>query len=356
MPQSILAPNPPASANAAVSGDLATITATWSATSNTTSYTLEQRYNGGSTWTTVYTGTATTKAISNPADGSYVFRVKACNVNGCSNPTTSNTVTIAHIPPAPASINVPQSSTGSVGVSWSAAAYATIYRLEHTSTGSWSEVYAGAATSTTINETASGVWYYRVRACNANGCSGYTASVGVSVLLKPATPPTLNGGGTSTSGSYGLTWSASAGATSYNLIENVNGTGWTSIQNNASQSWSTSGKADATYYYVVQACNASGCSGNSNQVAVTVTNIPPVPPQPRTTVTLSGSQRVVKVTWLAQPYATRYELMENTTIVWNGPELLFSSIQPQGVPVVYKVRACNAVGCSAWSSQKSVIP
>jgi hypothetical protein len=304
----------------------------------------------------VYTGTATTKAISNPADGSYVFRVKACNVNGCSNPTTSNTVTIAHIPPAPASVNVPQTSTGSVGVGWSTAVYASLYRLEHTSNGTWSEVYVGGATSTTINETASGGWYYRVRACNANGCSGYTTSGAVSVLLKPATPPTLSGGGTSTNGSYGLTWSASPGATSYNLLENVNGAGWTPIQNNASQSWSTTGKADATYYYLVQGCNASGCSGNSNQVAVTVSNIPPVPPQPKTTVTLSGSQRVVKVTWIAQPYATRYELMENTTIVWNGPELLFSSIQPQGVPVVYKVRACNAAGCSAWSSPKSVIP
>ncbi len=356
MPPSALAPNPPSSVSASASANLTTITVTWPAVTNTASYAVEQQYNGSATWSSVYTGAATSTAVSNPADGSYVYRVKACNANGCSNPTVSNTSTIAHIPPAPVGINVPGSSTGSVGVTWSASAYATTYWLEHNVSGTWAAVYAGNGTSATINEDSSGNWYYRVRACNANGCSGYTTSGPVSLLLKPSAPPTLNGGGTSNNGAYGITWSASSGATFYNLFENKNGAGWVLAQNAAAQSWSTSGKADATYYYIVQACNASGCSNNSNQIAVTVANIPAVPPQPQATVTLSASQRVVKVTWVAQTYATSYELMENTIVVWSGPELLYSSRQPQGVPVTYKVRACNAVGCSAWSMTRSVTP
>lgn len=356
MPASILAPNPPASASAVASGDLATITVTWSSTPNTTSYTLEQQFNGSATWTAVYTGTATTRAIGNPPDGTYVFRVKACNANGCSNPTSSNAATIAHVPPAPSGVSVPGSSTGSVGVSWPASAYATVYRLEHANGGAWDEVYAGPATSATINEGASGYWYYRVRACNANGCSGYTTSGAVYVLLPPTVPPSLNGGGTSNNGAYGLNWSATPGATTYNLLENVNGAGWTAIQNSSAQSWSTSGRGNGTYYYLVQGCNASGCTGWSNQVAVTVSNIPPVPGQPRTSVRLSGSQRVVKVEWDALPYATSYDLMENSSIVWTGPQLVYSSIQPQGVSVTYRLRACSPAGCSAWGAPKSVIP
>lgn len=242
-------------------------------------------------------------------------------------------------------------------VSWPVTAYATVYRLEHTSNGTWTEVYAGAATAATINEGASGAWYYRVRACNANGCSGYTTSGAVSVLLPPTTPPTLNGGGTSNNGAYGLNWSASPGANVYNLLENVNGAGWTAVQYAASQSWSTAGKADGTYYYLVQGCNGSGCTNWSNQIAVTVANIPPRPPQPTTTVhVINTVKRTVQVTWIAQPYATRYELTENDVSVYGGTATLYSNLQAQGVALIYKVRACNSVGCSAWSDPKGVVP
>jgi YD repeat-containing protein len=357
MPASIRAPNPPAATSASLSGDLTTITVNWSATTNTTSYKLEQQYNGSATWTAAFSGTATSKAISNPADGTYVFRASACNANGCSNPTVSNVVTVAHIPPAPSGITVPSTSTGAVPVSWPAAPYATIYRLEHTYTGGWTEVYAGAATSTTVSEGVSAGWYYRVRACNANGCSGYTTSAPVSVLLPPTTPPTLNGGGTSTNGAYGLNWSASPGATSYNLIENVNGAGWTSVQNNGAQSWSTAGRGNGTYYYMVQGCNASACTNWSNQVAVTVSNIPPTPPRPTATVhVIDTKKRTVRVDWAAQPYATRYELTENNILVASGTDVFYSNLQTAGSRLTYVVRACNASGCSAWSASVTANP
>lgn len=357
MPASVRAPVPPASTSTALSGDLATITVTWSATANTTSYKLEQQYNGGATWTVVYTGTARTATVSNPADGTYAFRARGCNAIGCGDPTVSNTVTVAHIPPAPSGITVPATSTGAVPVSWPAAPYATLYRLEHTYTGAWTEVYVGGATSATVNEGVSAGWYYRVRACNANGCSGYTTSAPVSVLLPPTTPPTLNGGGTSTNGAYGLNWSASPGATVYNLLENINGAGWTAVQYSASQSWSTAGRGNGTYYYLVQGCNASACTNWSNQVAVTVSNIPPTPPRPTATVhVVNRDKRTVRVVWAAQPYATRYEVLENNISVYGGAELFYSNLQDAGARLTYVVRACNASGCSGWSESETANP
>jgi hypothetical protein len=140
-------------------------------------------------------------------------------------------------------------------------------------------------------------------------------------------------------------------------LENVNGAGWTAVQYAASQSWSTAGRANGTYYYLVQGCNGSGCTGWSNQVAVTVSNLPPTPPRPTATVhVVNVNKRTVRVEWSAQPYATRYELMENNVLIYGGAELFYSNLQDAGARLTYILRACNAVGCSGWSASVTANP
>jgi YD repeat-containing protein len=356
VPPSTLAPTAPASVTASVSADLSSITVTWSATSHATSYTVERSVNSG-TWTTLYAGSATSTTVSGPADGSYQFRAAACNTNGCSTPTGSGAVTIAHVPPAPASISAPGSSTGAVPLSWPAVPYATSYQVEHSQDGNWVQVYAGGATSVAINEPATGNWYYRVRACNGNGCSGYATSGVVIVTVPPAAAPSIAGGGTSNSGAYTISWTGVGGATSYNLLESANGGGWTAVQNNGAGSWSTSGRGDGTYVYQVQACNGGGCGPFSGQAVVTVSNVPPTPPAVTFTTTYHGiGKPTVLVKWVAQPYATRYDLLENNQNTYSGPNLSASALQTSGVTLTYMVRACNAVGCSAFSPSRSVTP
>lgn len=356
MPPSTLAPVAPASTSASAAADLSSIAVAWSATSHATSYTVQQSFNSGA-WTTLYTGAATSTTVSGPADGSYQFRAAACNTNGCSTPTGSAAVTIAHIPPAPASISAPGSSTGAVPLSWPAVPYATSYQVEHSQDGNWVQVYVGGATSATINEPATGNWYYRVRACNGNGCSGYATSGVVIVTVPPAGAPSIAGGGTSNSGAYTISWTGVGGATSYNLLESANGGGWTAVQNNGAGSWSTSGRGDGTYVYQVQACNGGGCGPFSGQAVVTVSNIPPTPPGVTFTTTYHGTNKpTVLVKWVAQPYATRYDLLENNQNTYSGPNLSASALQTPGVTLIYMVRACNAVGCSAYSPSRSVTP
>jgi YD repeat-containing protein len=356
VPPSTLAPSSPTSVTASAAGDLSSIAVSWSVTSHATSYTVEQSVNSG-VWTTFYTGTATSKTVSGPADAKYQYRASACNANGCSAPTASSVVTIAHIPPTPASISAPATSTGAVPLSWPAVPYATSYQIDHSRDGNWVQVYAGGATNPTINETVTGNWYYRVRACNANGCSGYATSGVVIVTVPPSAAPSIAGGGTSNSGAYTISWTGVAGATSYNLIESANGGGWTGVQNNGSTSWSTSGRGDGTYVYQVQACNGGGCGPYSGQAVVTVSNIPPTPPGTTFTTTYHGPTKpTVLVKWVAQAYATRYELLQNNQLVYNGPNLSYSSLQTPAVTLTYMVRACNAVGCSAYSSARSVTP
>lgn len=355
IPPSVLAPSSPSSATATTAGDLSSIAVSWTTTTNTTSYKAEYSINNGG-WSLLYNGTAPNTSWGAPGDGVYQFRASACNANGCSSPTTTNAVTIAHIPPAPGSISVPGNSTGAVAVSWPATTYATSYQVDHSTNGNWANVWSGTSTSTTVNEGTSGNWSYRVRACNANGCGGYATSGAVNVILPPGTP-TISGGGNNNTGAYTISWTAMSGAVSYNLIESANGGGIQQVQFNSSTSWSTSGKGNGNYSYQVQACSTLSCSPFSNATTVTVSLVPSAPAAPTFTTTYHGPTKpVVLVKWTAQSSATRYELMENNTLVYNGSALSYSSLQQPGVTLTYKVRACNAVGCSAYSPSNSVSP
>jgi len=54
----------------------------WGAVSTATSYTLQEQVNGGS-WTTIQSGSATSRAISGKSSGTYGYHVQACNSSGC---------------------------------------------------------------------------------------------------------------------------------------------------------------------------------------------------------------------------------------------------------------------------------
>jgi hypothetical protein len=116
--------------------------------------------------------------------------------------------------------------TGAYTISWSGVTGADSYRLEERlGAGSWSEIHNAAATSKPVSGKTPGSWEYRVRACNAAGCSGYSGTKTVTVSA-PATPATPSGPGFDYDGSYTISWSSVTGAASQALQERVdNGSG-----------------------------------------------------------------------------------------------------------------------------------
>ncbi|WP_266157345.1 hypothetical protein [Dyella silvatica] len=347
-------PVAPTSTSATVASDLSSISVSWTASTGATSYIVQQQVNGGA-WTALVNGNTTSTTISNPADGSYVFQAQACNANGCSVWTASSAVKVAHIPPTPASISVPATSNGPIAISWAASATATRYDLYQSfNGGTWAQVYSGPATSTTITATASGNYNYFVSANNANGWSGQLASSStVVVTIPPASAPSLTVPASSNTGSYSVSWGSVSGAASYTLQEQVNGGGWSTVQASNANSWSTSGRGNGTYGYQVQACNAGGCGPWSAASAVSVLLTPPVPTGFQT---LSSNPRKGSVTvgWNAVGGATSYTVQ--VTAPSGGVTLntvtatSYSTIwlQTSGV-ATFRVNACNANGCSAWS-------
>jgi YD repeat-containing protein len=337
-------------------------TVSWSAVSTATSYTLQQQISSGS-WTTVQSSSATSWPASGEGDDTYGYRVQGCNAGGCGPWSGTGTTTVT-LPPssAPSLSGGGSSSTGSYTVSWGSVATATSYNLqENVNSGGWSTVQSSSATSWSASGLGDGTYQYQVQACNVGGCGPWSSAVTMTVLLPPSTAPSLSGGGTSNTGSYSVSWSSVATATSYTLQENANGAGWATVQSSSATSWSASGRGNGTYEYQAQACNASGCSGWSSAITETVALIPVMPTSPFT-ITQTGSvgKMTVHLSWSAIANASSYtlQMMEGTSGAWTTQAgvsgTTWSDLILYSGEVEFRLEACNSVGCSAWSTPQTV--
>jgi hypothetical protein len=165
-------------------------------------------------------------------------------------------------------------------VSWNAAARANNYVLQEDTDpdfASPTSVYQGPNTSWNATAKTAGTYYYRVRAHNPIGHSQWSATRSVTVL-PPGTPTLYAIDNADGDGSYTVSWSAAARASSYVLQEDTD-SGFaspTKVYEGSNTSWGATGKAARTYYYRVRAWGPTGPSEWSNTRSVTVLP-PPMP-------------------------------------------------------------------------------
>ncbi|HLJ56319.1 MAG TPA: malectin domain-containing carbohydrate-binding protein [Chthonomonadaceae bacterium] len=178
-------------------------------------------------------------------------------------------------------------------------------------------------------------------------------------------PPAAPSGLTGTPGtlSASLGWQASTGATSYSVKRSgVSGGPYTTLATGVTTTSYTDGSltAGTTYYYVVTASNASGESGNSNEVAVT----PQAQslPAPTNLAAIAGNKQA-GLTWTASSGATGYSVLRGTTS--GGPYTAVGQTAAtsytdtglaNGTTYYYVVRATNGSSQSGSSNQASVVP
>ena len=329
-------------------------TVSWGGVATATSYTLQESVNGGG-WSTVQSNGNGSWSTSGRGNGSYGYRVQACNVGGCGPWSGTGTTTVL-LPPASApALTVPGSSaTGSYTVSWGGVATATSYTLQISiDSGGWSTVQASGATSWNASGQATGTYAYRVQACNASGCGPWSGTGTINVLLPPGSAPSLSVPGSSTNGSYTVSWGAVATASSYTLQESVNGGGWSTVQSSSATSWGTSGRGDGSYAYRVQACNASGCGPWSGTGTVAVTLIPATPTLTVKQTPIASLHISASLTWTAEPNATTYVVQEENgatiTQMYSGSSTTWSGVYAYGPLRSFRVEACNSSGCSPWT-------
>jgi prepilin-type N-terminal cleavage/methylation domain-containing protein len=171
----------------------------------------------------------------------------------------ADTVDLGTFGPNGGGLEVPAAPTGftavasgvSANLSWDAQADVT-FDVDRDGTVIASDLTATTFTNGSLTEATS--YGYRVRACNAAGCSDWTAAQ--TVATRPSTPTNFRYTGASTS-ALAMAWDAAPTATSYQVqsqtpAATVTVAGTTHTESGLPQA--------TTFNWRVAACNAAGCS------------------------------------------------------------------------------------------------
>ncbi|MGS2648447.1 carbohydrate binding domain-containing protein [Streptosporangium sp. LJ11] len=160
----------------------------------------------------------------------------------------------------------------------------------------------------------------------------------------PAAPTGLTGTGNATTAS--LSWTASSGATGYNVYRDGTRVG-TATGTTFSETPGT-----GTHSYQVSATNASGESARSGAVSVTVGNDQPPPPSVPSGLAATVSGTSVSLRWNASSGATSYNVYRNGTRVGTPTATSYTDTPGAGTHG-YQVSASNSAGESARSGAVS---
>jgi hypothetical protein len=359
------------------------VTLSWSASSGATSYSFGVRdmITNQLVVDTTTSGTSYSAGLS--AGKPYRWNVAACNSAGCSSFTTPlyfqtpGSVPSTPNSPSPGSTSSPgpTMSSSNVTLSWSASSGATFYDLgvRDMSTNQLVVDTTTSSTSYSANLSAGKPYRWNVAACNSAGCSSFATSLYFqtpgSVPTTPNNPSpgsTSSPGPTMSSSSVTLSWSASSGATYYDLGIRDMSTNQLVVDTTTSSTSYTAGlSAGKPYRWNVAACNSAGCSSFTTSLyfqtpgGVTVPSVPSnTNPGSTSSPGSTTSSSTVTLSWSASSGATYYDLgvrdmitnqlVVDTTTTGTSYTVSLSA----GRQYRWNVAACNSAGCSAFTTPK----
>ena len=332
----------------------------WSPVFNASGYVLQRAANASFTdASTLYSGASTSYNQTDLGIGTYYFRVKATNSCGVSDWQAGAAITVSAAPSMPPGISYPTSDCdGNFQVSWTAVSGADSYTLQRSTNASFTDaddVYAGSSTSYNQSGLGDGAYYYRVRASNSCGESGWRSGSAVTVSSTPSAPSAISYPSENSGGDFTVNWSSVSGAADYTLQRSTDAsfTDAGDVYSGSSTSYNQSGLGDGTYYYRVRASNSCGESGWRSGSAVTVSSIPSAPAAINYPTEDCGGD--FTVSWSSVSEAADYTLQRSTNASFADPAEVYSgsstSYNQSGLgdgTYYYRVRANNASGVSDW--------
>lgn len=343
------------------------VSLTWSASSGATSYNVKRSTTNGGPYTTVASPTGASYTNTGLTNGTtYYYVVTAVNSSG----ESGNSVQVSAVPNSGGTAASPPTGltatpgNAQVSLSWTASSGATSYNVKRSTTngGPYSTVASPTGTSYTNTGLTNGTtYYYIVTAVNSAGESGNSSQVSATPTNgAPAVPSGVSASPGNTQ--ITLTWSASAGATSYNVKRaTVNGGPYSTVASPTGTSYTNTGLTNGTtYYYVVSAVSGANESANSSQVSATpTTGAPPVP----TGLSAMPGNAQVSLSWTASSGATSYNIKRSTisggpfSTVGSSSGTTFNNTSlANGTTYYYVVTAVNSSAESGNSSQVSATP
>lgn len=301
------------------------------------------------------------------------YRVAAYNSAGLSGYSGVVTVTTPEVPRAPSALVAAGVPIGQIKLEWvDNASIESGFRIERSTNGAYYYEIAsvGANTQSHMDRTISPstTYWYRVAADSSAGRSDYS---NVAAITTPelAQAPSALAATVVSSGQVDLAWVDNASnETGFRIERSTNGANFTAVASIGPESTAHVDRtvaSDTTYHYRVAAYNVSGMSGYSNQVTV---RTPVAPPQlPSEFSVTNNRKKTARIHFTPSPGApaANYELMRETfqKKQWRYPTVVFSmQVQAQYAYVDssgkgtfrYSIRACNAAGCTAYSSPVTV--
>jgi fibronectin type 3 domain-containing protein len=275
-----------------------------------------------------------------------------------------NTVSV---PAAPTNLAA-TAGNAQVSLTWTAPSGASSYNVyRSTSTGTETLLASGVgSTSYTDTGLTNGTTYfYKVAAVNGAGTGPLSGEASATPqVAAPAAPTNL--AATAGNAQVSLTWTASSGATSYNIYRSTSsgGEGSTPIATGITvTSFTDMGLTNGTtYFYKVAAVNAGGTSPPSAEASAT----PQVPaPAAPTNLAATAGNAQVSLTWTASSGATSYNIYRSTSSGGEGSTPIAAGITvtsftdtglTNGTTYFYRVAAVNAGGTSPQSGEASATP
>ncbi len=323
------------------------ITLSWTKSAGATGYKVQ--VDSGTVATLGDVATHTFSGLS--AGTSYTLKVIASNSGGDSTAATVSASTQAALPNAPAAptgLSTSGITQTAITLSWTKSAGATGYKLQVDS-GTVATL-GDVATYEFTGLSANTGYTLKVIASNSGGDST-AATVSASTLPNaPAAPTGLTTSGI-TQTAITLSWTKSAGATSYKV--RVGTTGAFTLLGDVATYTFTSLTANTGYTLQVVASNSGGDS-SIVQTSASTNNVPPPPaPSAPTGLATSGiTQTSITLTWTKSGGATGYKVQADSgtvTTLGDVATYTFSSLSA-GTSYTLKVIATNAGGDSAAAS------
>jgi len=285
---SLNAPNPP-SGLTATGFSTSQINLAWTDNStNETGFLLERKTGSGGAWSQIASLGANVVTFSNTGltEGTtYYYRVRAYHSYGTS--AYSNeamAATPVALPAAPSNLTVSVIASTQITLTWTDNSTNETGFLVERRTGTsvtWSQIASLSANVRAFSDTgltAGTTYYYRVRARNASGYSGYSNEV-MAATPPPPTPPSGLTATTNSATQITLAWVDNSPNETGFLLERKTGESVTWLQiaslgTNVRTFSNTGLTPSTTYYYRVRATNSNGNSAYSNEAGAT-TNPPP---------------------------------------------------------------------------------
>ena len=349
---------------------------------------VEVSTDGGSSFgpsVTILDGeTASFTTVGHPVNATFIYRVRACNKDGCSNWSVAPSVTVNlnSVPKRPV-LTAEVRSAAIVALSWtqpdSGDSEITGYELQYSKNdGPWEHQgnFGPEQTSYVIDGLDGGTKVrHRIRANNGNGAGLWSAIAAVTTTIgAPSAPLNLS----ATAGGdrrIDLTWDAPkvnpSGGIQYRVerIDLFGGDGeweerWELATTTSERSYSDTGlNPGSQYYYRVVASNGSGMGPYSDWISEMTTGPSPVSPgQPAMLRFSDVKPGEVAIAWQApeddggRPVTGYQYQVESQCSGWEtaihdavATEARITGLKECDGMYYFKVRAVNAIGAGEWS-------